>query len=42
MSELDADVAEVLAEVGVFEPDPQNEVHQKLVAAIRRTRGQAA
>jgi hypothetical protein len=36
---LPADIREELAAVGIFDPDPAQELHVRLVAAIERTRG---
>lgn len=40
MSELDPRIVAALADVGVFTPDPENELHQRLVSALTRTLGQ--
>lgn len=37
---LDRDIADALSEVGIYEPDPENELHRRLVDALYRTRGQ--
>lgn len=39
MADLEPDIVAALAEVGIFDPNPADELHQKLVAALRRTRG---
>lgn len=36
---LPEDIREELAAVGIFEPDPRDELHVRLVDAIKRTRG---
>lgn len=36
---LDADIAARLAEIGLHQPDPENPLHRRLVAALTRTRG---
>jgi hypothetical protein len=38
--QLDPRIAGELAEVGIFSPDPENELHRRLVAALARTLGQ--
>lgn len=37
--ELPADIVVELERIGIFKPDPSDEFHQKLVAALFRTRG---
>lgn len=36
---LEPDVEAALAEVGIYSPDPTDELHRRLVDALRRTRG---
>lgn len=38
---LDPRIAAELAEVGIFSPDPDNELHRRLVSALARTLGQS-
>lgn len=38
--ELDPRIAAELAEIGIFSPDPDSELHRRLVAALARTLGQ--
>jgi hypothetical protein len=37
---LEPDVVAALAEVGIYSPDPTDELHRRLVDALRRTRGE--
>lgn len=37
---LEEHVADALAEVGIYSPDPAEPLHQRLVSALRRTAGQ--
>lgn len=39
MTELDPDIVAALDEVGIYNPDPADDLHKKLVAALYRTRG---
>lgn len=39
MAALDPDIVAALDEVGIYNPDPKDELHQRLVAALFRTRG---
>lgn len=37
---LDPEIIDALAEVGIFSPDPADELHRRLVSALNRTLGQ--